>query len=531
MIENKLRAVAGALAVAGSLASTAHAQTTTLYPRWSHQSGSENWVAREVSLGNEGTEVFSQLDVSGLSRRLFTEGSSLQASPVWQSTDGQSTFYQRVASCESRSLHASARDEVVATGHVLQVRLYASNSSQAQWLFTSPATTNPYSNFGLHFATSGERLVLHNYAVGQNRTDVRVFSPTSAVPIAVYNIDTRGAVTGSRLSADGSTLLLESNLAATLVDLNTGQLKYQFLIFGSATQAVGMDAAATRFAFGMSGAARVFRSNAQGTWSLAFDVAVGIGVTVDAIAISGDGSRLAISRPSAFGSGDVVIDCYDLTASLQAGASTLIWSYAVPTTGALFNRASELQFSSDGQTLVAGLWGDDGGPSPEMLVFRNDQGTPAHRADFQGSVQRVCLSPDGRHLLVASKARHNTVLATDGSIDYFELGAPDLTVSGVPHAGGNVTLRATSQPGRSMRLLSGSARNAQPLPLGSMGPLHLNRMQLLSLSPSASADAQGVAEFTYPLSSATVGTSVYFQTLQLNPRELGHDWCKVTVVP
>jgi hypothetical protein len=509
------------------LAGFAHAQTV-LSPRWSHQSGAENWVAREVSLGNEGTEVFTQLDVGGLSRRLFTEGASGTA-PLWQSSDTQSTFHQRVASAADASLHVSARDALLGTQHRLELRPFTSGSAAPLWTWTSPLSNYAYDKIDVLVTRGGERIVLVNYAALAARTEVRVFAPASAVPLHAWTVDTYGPSIGARLSRDGSTLCVLSTLAANIVDTASGVVVHRSSIVGQAGGAIALSGDGRAFAIGIGGSYRLVREDSQGVWATAWERALPMGTSSNQLAIAEDGSRLACAYALYSGTYAVSIELLDLPASQSAPA--VMWTRTIDGAGALQDRASDLALSADGRTLVAGLWGDDGGSSPEIVVFKDDAPVPAFLGDSAGSVQRLALSADGRHLAAASKARHNTVFSGDGSVDYFDLGAQDLRVQGVPHAGGSVTIAAHTTPGRPVKLVFASQKAHVPTVLGAMGTLYLNRATILGTQSMGAANGQGDCQTSFALGGAAVGTSVYFQALALAPRQLGLDWCKVTVVP
>ena len=531
MIRSSVRTAAGTLAAAALFSAVATAQTATLQPRWSHVSGAENWVARSVSLGNEGTEVFSQLDYNGLSRRLFTEGAGNPAQPLWASPDAQLAPYQRVASCESQSLHAAVRDKLTAGGHRLVLSLFSSGSDDPLWTYETPAQSGVVSSFEVMFTQSGDRIVLASYRNSTGRAEVRSFSPSSNDPITTYEFETFGLPNAYRLSEDGARFYVGSALAASVFDLSNGQLAYRRFITG---QVGSQDVSGTgdSIALGFTGTLCLYSSVPTGTWGYSFCHPVTPGALCRALEICPDGSRLAVSYTSTANPGTATIELIDLAASLTQGTANVLWTYVVPSTGTFFNAVTKFAFSNDSRTLAVGLMGDEGGSSPEILVFKDDLAVPAFRGELPGSVQSLGLAPDGRRLVVASKSVHDTTFGGDGSIDYYELGSRDLWVDGVPHANGVATLKARTTPGRPVRLLASMGRVNDPTTVGNIpGMLHIDRMRMISTTSMSQGDSNGLSTKSWSLAGIPVGTSVYFQTLALNPRQLGRDWAKITVVP
>lgn len=521
-------AAAFALAVLGT--GTSSAQGTQLTPRWTHVSGAENWVGRAVALGNEGTEVFSNLEAGSLIARLFTEGTPTAAVPLWQVQDASTTFQYQIASCESRSLHASARVESApGGGQRVVVRAFGSGSAVPLWTWTTPAQASAPSAFLLAIPDAGNH-VLFAFHTTTGLVDLkRIHAQTGAVANA-WSVQLYAPPSTLLASVDGASVYMASPMMAAVVDAASGAVQHQTWITTTSGRTHGFSGDGRAFAFGVAGEVRVFRRNIAGVWGPAPSIPLATTTVCDTVAISRNGSRLVAGWLANDAGHSVWGTAVDLPATFTVGTAQVRWSRLLGSAPAFQNQCADVRLSADGLTCAFGLWGDNGGPGPELVVVSGD-GADARDTALPGSVQRLALSADGRHLAAGSKSVHNTLPQSDGRIDYFELGANDLIADGIPHAGGSVSLRVRAAPGSPVVLLSAGARAIHPLDLGAVGQLHLARSAMLPATPLGVADGDGLCTATMPLAGATVGTSVWLQALALSPRRLTQDYVKLTVVP
>jgi hypothetical protein len=506
------------------------AQGTALTPRWTHVSGAENWVGRAVALGNEGTEVFSNLEAGALIARLFTQGTPSPAVPLWQVQDSSATFQYQIAACESRSLHASARVEnAPGGGQRIAVRGFGSGASQPLWTWTTPPQTSAPSAFLLAIPDAGNH-VLFAFHTTSGLVDVkRIHAQTGTVANA-WSVQLYAPPTALLTSVDGASVYLASPMMAAVVDAATGAVQHQAWITTTSGRSHGFSGDGRAFAFGVAGEVRVFRRNVSGAWGAGPSIPLASSAVCDTVAISRDGSRLVAGWLADDAGHSVWGTSVDLPATFAAGSAQVRWSRLLGSAPAYQNQCADVRVSADGRTCAFGLWGDNGGPAPELVVVTGD-GADAREAALPGSVQRLSLSADGRHLAAGSKSVHNTMPQSDGRIDYYELGADDLVAEGIPHAGGSVSLRVRATPGTPVVLLASSARAIHPLDLGPVGDLHLARTAMLPPVALGSTDGSGLCVANLPLAGAAVGTSVWLQALAISPRRLTHDYVKLTIVP
>jgi len=514
-----------------TLAGLAHAvQSDTLTPRWTHVSGYENWIGRAVTLGNEGTEVFTALEAGVLTSRLFAEGSTgSTASPVWQVEDPNSTYYFAVASCESRSLHAVARTESVAGGQRVTVRAFTSAGSGPAWTWHSTPQASTPAYFQLLIPDAGDKVIVTVPGVA-GATEVRVVDAVTGTVLQAWSANLYGPVMTGAISASGSALYLASGTCASVFDTTTGTLRFQTWFMATAGRIHGFSADGATFAFGLPGEVRCFRRNAAGAWSQAFSIVVPSTGACDAVALSRDGSRLAMAWTSPLAPGIANGQVVDVQASVASGSAQVIWTRVLGTTQGWANSAADVRLSRDGRVAAFGLLGDQGGTSPEVVVL-SDDGATMRTADLPGSVQRIALSADGRHLAVGSKSAHNTTPMSDGRIDYYELGAGDLLVHGTPRAGATLCVEITTTPHAPVLLIIGTQGSSTPTFWGAMGASWIPRTAVAVVTALGTSDANGLILADFALPTSTIGASFWLQGVGLQPRRLTLDYCKLTVIP
>ncbi len=514
-----------------TLAGLAHAvQSDTLAPRWTHVSGYENWIGRTVTLGNEGTEVFTALEAGVLTSRLFAEGSTgSTASPVWQVQDQNSTYYFAVASCESRSLHAVARTESITGGQRVAVRAFTSAGSGPAWTWTSTPQASTPAYFQVLIPDAGDKVIVTVPGTA-GATEVRVLDAVTGSVLHAWSANLYGPVMTGAISASGSALYLASGTCASVFDTTTGTLRFQTWFMASAGRLHGFSADGATFAFGLPGEVRCFRRNAAGAWSQAFSVAVPSTSACDAVALSRDGSRLGIAWTNLLAPGIANGQVVDVAASIASGSAQVVWNRVLGSAEGWANSVADVRLSRNGRVAAFGLLGDQGGSTPEVVVVSED-GATTRTANLPGSVQRIALSADGRHLAVGSKSAHNTTPASDGRIDYFELGAGDLLVHGTPRVGATLCVEVTTTPNATVVLIIGTQGSSAPTFWGAIGSSWIPRTAISVVATLGTSDANGLLLADFALPSSTIGASFWLQGVGLQPRRLTLDYCKLTVIP
>jgi hypothetical protein len=200
--------------------------------------------------------------------------------------------------------------------------------------------------------------------------------------------------------------------------------------------------------------------------------------------------------------------------------------------GTLQNIVSDIAVSANGSRFVVGLWGDEAGLVDDLRFYLKSQNAPVATYPYPGSVYDVALSADGTRVAVASKAVHANLYTGGGAIDLYAFGTEDFTMHGVPHVGSNVQFEMQNAPNSPARLLVAPSAAHQPMLLGGMGLLFLNRNSMSSVS-MGTTDGTGrvLRNYDMPTLAATIGTKLCFQGLATTPRRLTQSWVEATILP
>jgi hypothetical protein len=133
---------------------------------------------------------------------------------------------------------------------------------------------------------------------------------------------------------------------------------------------------------------------------------------------------------------------------------------------------------------------------------------------------------------VATKAVHANLYTGGGTIDLYAFEDEDLVMHGIPRVNSVVQFEMQNVPNSPARLLLAPSLAVQPLFLGSMGTLGLNRYTMTSVSMGTTG-VHGVAvhDYAMPALASTIGTKRCFQGLATSPRRLTQTWIELTILP
>lgn len=533
IVASGIRGWIPSLVAAGALAASAAAQGSWT-PTWTYSSGSEGWVPRQAALGNRGTQVFAKLGAFQSPARLLSATAETPVAPVWQNTDTAYTYSRFVAAAADTDVYVSAHDVNIpsapATRNVI-IQCYTSASSTPVWSYTYPVTTNGHDNFNVRVSKNGQRIVSLFDNIWTSSQEIKVFQPSSATPIASYSISPLGTFRHFDMSADGTKLCLASQMRVAVIDLTNGAVLSNQLVFDTMYDGFAMADDGSAYAYGIYGGYRVFRRTPTGTYTQSF-LRLDAGWVCNRIDISGDGSTLVAAMDDAQTVRSVKLETLNLTASLQQSQPVVLATSFVTATGSFTNTVQDVALSQDGRELAVGVSGDAGGPTPEVLVYRNFATQPERTLQLPGSVFDLSLSADGRHMAVASKLAHHNTFASGGRIDMLELGTGDLTLCGEPRIGSTVHLEVEAPVATLAFVMSASSLADTPTAFPQMGSLYLPRTAM-TISPAGSADATGHAQFdvAIPQSANLIGQDVFYQGFRTNPRRLTQDWVQMTILP
>lgn len=530
--------VSAALA-AVTIAHPAQAQTavggTTL---WSHASGSgaENWNAKVVSIGDHGSQVLTSFGSFNDFTRLFSAYDQNPPVPVWQDSSGQTTQRHRVSSSKMADVHATLHDvhsgSPFNTRNVV-VRKYTSSSGTPDWVYTFPEVTNGHDRTAVHVSDDGDCVaaLMHNIYTGE--VDVAVFTPDSDLtggPAATYSVSVSGPMASSRLSSDGSTLMVRSNARIRLLNALDGTLRHDVFVLGGTPYADAISGDGSALAYSTYNDVKVYRENANGTFGAPAILDVDGTNYCGALDIDDGSTRVAMGF-NYFNSANEFLTVRVQVRDL-ANTNVILVDDTLAGSGAHQNLVSDIELSSDGRRVAVGLWGDEAGLVPEVCVYATNQSEPIATFETPGSVNAVAFSADGTKLAVASKAVHANVVASGGRIDLYQIGERDLEMQGVPSIGNTVTFDLHGREGKHAVLLSAPALDDPPTVFGNIGTLHLKRTALSATPMGTVGSTEWISkDYTIPNNAALIGTTTYFQGFLSSPRELSKSFVAMTILP
>ena len=522
------RSVAALALVAAIGARTAAAQGGEL--AWSYQSDG-SWIADAVSLGEAGTQVFSEHGAYSNAVVLLSAHDADPPAPVWSNEASGLNFFRRVDSADHGGAHVALHQEYLPGSNSQRqalLRYYSAGSSIPAWSYTFPVVipNHPYSH--VRISEDGDRVVGVVYDMSLGKTFVASFDGSSSTPTATAWITTLGVYKGFDLSADGSTVALVSDLKVTLLDAVTLAETHAKYIFGQSVQgALGVSGDGGLVAVGVTSEAWIFERGATGPYTQTASVAYPAGTFCLELGVSADAGTLVLGLNAAGNPSLARVRAVDLP------SRQVTMDHPLQGSGEYMNNVERVSVAADGSRFAVGLWGDELETLPEVLVFRRHQDGPVFTYDLPGSVTSLDLSPAGDRLAVGSKGGHASEIASGGAVWLFRTYARDIDLEGVPSIGATVELTHDVRPGDVVRFLSSPALAGQAQGFGPFGTLYLERLTLAGVGGPVVAGPDGVARkaMVLPDDPSLVGTSLYFQGLCLSPRELSEDWVKMTVLP
>lgn len=533
----RTRAVAAGVTAAW-LVVLASAGATTAFaggnqgPVWTHASGSENWIGKVVSIGNEGTQVFAALGTLNSHARIFCESDANPPTPIVEYQQPNFAYDHAVDSAACADVHAHLHYETadIYVPNTPVLRRFRSTESQPEWSWSFPFQVN-HPNGGVAVSDDGEVVVGWVYDQSSSSTAVAAFVGASGDPVRYQTLVTYGEPKAVRMSGDGSLLYIASMVKTIVYAPLANQVVHEH---------INWDGIGNGHAFSGDGSvfAQVIPPNRirvyerQGSGFIERLTYQGEGPTICGhLDLSADGSLLGAT----FDYTDTWLRVRILAFDLSQQNAPIVLDDSTIGAGTLTNLASDLSVAANGSAIGVGLWGDELGLAPEVRAYRRSPAgdwrlVATH--ELPGSVNDVDMAPDGHSLAVASKGIHANLIGGGGRIDLFEVGDPDFVLQGVPSGGGTVNFVQKTTPGARGRVLFAPRLEEAPLPFPGIGTLYLDRHSI-GMLPTGTADDDGliVTPFEVPGGASMIGTSIYFQGLGLSPRSFSDNWIKLTILP
>lgn len=386
---------------------------------WSHPDGGLAWIGNAVSLGNYGSEVFTEYDLNNEAAELFSVYDTNPPTAIWSDSSPLGTDDHHVASAE-------------ATNTKVAIHTFNANSPAAYAVLSKYTTLSPTPDwtYTFSFVPSGTNCAISRdgqtivAAVGNGATgnvDVAVFSPASNVPTSYTSVPlgSNYGIRGFDLSADGSTLYFASagNPTAFVFDVATASVVFSTNI-GASFDSHAISGDGSVFAFGNFNTMSVWQKSGT-TYTNTYTRVLSGANYCALIDISDDSSTIAYGFTFYDHYATVQIEALDV-----ASHSVTMTDVATSTNASLQNIVSGMSISADGQRFAVGLWGDGSGPLAEARYYARNQNAPLGTVNLPGSVFGIAISADGQRMVSGSKAVHANTFGNGGSIDLFGESTP-----------------------------------------------------------------------------------------------------------
>lgn len=486
-----------------------------------------DWTPKVVSIGAQGTQVFSQIEFGQDHTELLSSFSPDPALPAWTSNVAQAGTNAFCESAEYSDAHATVHQIVQngqASNRVAVVSRWRSGSTNPDWNWAFPGVTSGLSRVGI--SADGSRIVAATLYPMEMRLRLAVFEGANGTPVYTGEITNYGVhLKGFELAQDGRTLYLSSNGSIRVWNVDTHQVIQQIILPGM-FDGHAMSGDGRVIAWGEFNKVHVLERNASGTYTQTHVRELPGSILCDRLGLSANGATLAIGWHYYDQNLRVRIEALDV-ASKQ-----ITMSEEAQGTGTFQNIVSAVSVSDDGQRFAVGLWGDEGNVVPEVRIYRRNQNAPVRTHNLTGSVHDLEMSGDGERIAVAWKPVHANTFAGGGGFTLYAFEPMDFGVTGVPGLGDTITVEMVGPSNAPAWLLWSRGQASAPNPFGGAGTLHLRRSDMVML-PIGNADAGGTAmsSFTLPASPGQIGQSLYFQGYFSAPRRLTADWARVTILP
>ena len=388
---------------------------------WTHPDGGLLWIGSAVSMGNHGSEVFTEYDLNNQRAELFSAFDTNPPTALWTDFSGVGATDHHAASADGSNVHISLHtfNQGQPTATCILSK-FTSLSGTPDWTYTFPIAAN-----GSNCAISRDGLTIVAVASDPTTSSVgiAVFSPATNVPVSYTTLPLGGATNGVRgfdLSADGKTLYLSAAgnpVNAYIFDVPLATVVFSTFI-GASFDSHAISGDGSVFAFGNFGSMKVFERTGT-TYTNTYTRSLGGPNYCANIDISDDSKTIAYGFTFYNTYQQVQVEALDVP------THTVTMTDIVSSTNpALQNIVSGVSISADGQRFGVGLWGDGSGPLAEVRLYAKNQNAPVGTLNLAGSVFGIAISADGQRVVTGSKSVHANALGNGGQIDLLGDGTP-----------------------------------------------------------------------------------------------------------
>jgi hypothetical protein len=494
---------------------------------WSQSDAGQGWVGQTVALGQQGTLAFTEFDNATDRAELISCFDVVPLAPLWTDPQPWTSQDAKVDAAADGGVFVSCR-QIPVTGstgprNVIISKYSVWSTNGPDWEYTFPVVS--YGPARGLVSRDGTRVVAGMLdTVGV--LHLAIFDANSGTPTYTTTFPCGPQLRALLLSDDGTTLYFASGSACNVWDIATHTTLASFILLSS-LDCHALSGDGRVFAFGGFNTVDVYERQGTGSYAHTHQMTVPGQAVCGKVDISRDGSTLVAGFNLWDFNVGVTIKALDIPSKTETMSDTAIGA------GTLQNVVSDIAISDDGQRFAVGLWGDEAGLVPELRLYVRDQNAPVQTYDYPGSIYSLDISPNGRRVLVGTKAVHANIYASGGTVDLHRFGDEDFVGHGIPSLGDKVRFTLQGAPNSPVLLVLAPRPSAGPQQVvGFGGSLNLDRVTM-STRLIGVTDATGRIDYDYDNSTnpLTIGTTWFFQGATLAPRRFSDSWLRFTVLP
>ena len=502
---------------------------------WADPYPGEGYWDFAVSLGNNGTTVFTDTGFTSTHSRLYSAFRGSTSVPIWEKHESaEASFTRSVASAAAADVHAVIRHQVNSSGvRKAHVEVFDSSSPTPVFTYVFSDTDSGVGRNSCHVSDDGATVIACYMLFG--KTHVARFDtngPTSGGyhENGFWTISTFGPATVADVTADLQRLYLGSDLFGEVHDISGSSAVEEWSswhVGGASLHGHSLSTDGQFLAVPVADRIDLY-ARESGTYVLQSSLTpfgAGANQYAHRAEISSNGRYVA----GGFKKGPSWSESSVAVWDVQSGQ--LLMLDAVSGSAQQQTFPEDLVFSADGSRLAAAFSGVETGQIPGFKVYQRSldgSGYDLLKAyDRPGPIYDLDISRDGFRL--AATGKNSTQANGTKVVEAIDLGK-DFDLRGMPRHGSQVTFEyypnAITQDTVCF-LLKAPGLETPPLTF-SFGSLYVQRnsIEMISMGPIV----DGMASKNILL-SGSVGSTWYYQGFSFPPRRLSKAWVPVTLLP
>lgn len=359
---------------------------------------------------------------------------NLSPTPIWEYVTGQGSYINFVAISDTGG--------VIALGSNLNVLLFTNSSNVPFFNFDLTQLADTGLATSVDLTRNGQFLVA---SVSRNDSStIYGFNSNSTTPVWKKRLQPTvtvggGSIQGLKISGNDSLLIVNTYGEFYVMNTFTGQIIFNGLINpsspSSGTQSVqGISGDGSVIAtINYSGIVRVYQRSGS-TYNFLWQNQEPPGQFFNwytSVDINYNGEYIAAGTLNF-----ITSSSYDGKVKVfkRSGSGTPLWTFA-----GCGDEVNALSFSSSGNILAAASWGEFGGTTQDLYIFKTFLGsTPIFRVDTPGSFFSCGTSNDGRTVVASGKAVHARQFGSGGLMYNVDVDTSEVPTSVITSSNVNV---------------------------------------------------------------------------------------------